>query len=232
MISSRVLAVLALVANVFASIQITMPIGSSRWTPGSDGVVTWVQEPLKGNIIIDLMEGADSGNLNLVYTISESADSSTRKYKFKVPDDLPTSKYYSVRITNEEGDQSYSPVFNINGSPGKSSNNKSDSDDNKGKKPADNKDKDSKGKSSSSSSSTENESASNDSKKRVASDSQVSSDKSASSGGDSSSGSYDGSSNVGSKNRNASADVAISESCRLGLSGSFMFILLAVKLLF
>ncbi|PVU84720.1 hypothetical protein BB559_007437 [Furculomyces boomerangus] len=105
----------ALLCFVKADLLITQPLQASNWKPGSDVSITWQNSkrntPLTGKLIIDLMEGSDPTNLGYVLTIKEGVPADSKMLRFYVPKDLPLSANYSIRITADNGDQAYSPMF-------------------------------------------------------------------------------------------------------------------------
>ncbi|PVU91366.1 hypothetical protein BB561_004433 [Smittium simulii] len=104
-----------LAVAVRSALIISQPLQSSNWKPATTVPITWMNsdrsQSLSGKIIMDLMEGKDSANLNYVLTITESQDASQKMLKYFVPSDLPSSKHYTIRITSESGDQFYSSIF-------------------------------------------------------------------------------------------------------------------------
>ncbi|OMH79002.1 hypothetical protein AX774_g5734 [Zancudomyces culisetae] len=113
-------AILASLTTSFAALVINSPLQSTKWNPGGEYNIVWSNSlqgaPLSGNLVIDLMEGADSNNLNYITTLCEQCSAAQKKFKYAVPSDFPYSRVYSIRITDEDGNASYSPQFQ-GGSP-------------------------------------------------------------------------------------------------------------------
>ncbi|KAJ1733488.1 hypothetical protein LPJ61_001530 [Coemansia biformis] len=93
---------LALASLALAQLSINNPTGATVWPSNNTPVsVTWISldgSPLTGDATVELMEGLDQGNLNLVLKVG-TVPAAARTISFTPPANLPKSNMYAVRVT-------------------------------------------------------------------------------------------------------------------------------------
>ncbi|KAJ2651883.1 hypothetical protein IWW40_001431 [Coemansia sp. RSA 1250] len=104
-------------AMAAAKLQITLPNTHTEWESGSMESIKWkaTDESRNALLSIELLEGSDPNNLNTVTTIAEKIPASSMQSYFNVPNNLKSSKNYSIKLVDDNGEEYYGQTFKLNG---------------------------------------------------------------------------------------------------------------------
>ncbi|KAJ2851707.1 hypothetical protein IWW36_000852 [Coemansia brasiliensis] len=107
-----------LTAMAAAKLQITLPNTHTEWEGGSMESIKWkaTEESRNTLLSIELLEGSDPNNLNTVTTIAEKIPASSMQSYFNVPNNLKSSKNYSIKLVDDNGEEYYGQTFRLKGS--------------------------------------------------------------------------------------------------------------------
>ncbi|KAJ2040969.1 hypothetical protein GGH13_002585 [Coemansia sp. S155-1] len=102
-----------LAAGALAKLQITLPNSHTEWEAGASELVKWkaIDGNLKGRVSVELMEGSDPSNMDIVTTIAENISADNMQLKWNVPKNMKNSNNYAIKIVDENGDEYYGQYF-------------------------------------------------------------------------------------------------------------------------
>ncbi|KAJ2456023.1 hypothetical protein EV183_000366 [Coemansia sp. RSA 2336] len=104
-------------AMAAAKLQITLPNTHTEWEGGSMESIKWkaTDESRNALLSIELLEGSDPNNLDTVATIAEKIPASSMQSYFNVPNSLKSSKNYSIKLVDDNGEEYYGQTFRLKG---------------------------------------------------------------------------------------------------------------------
>ncbi|KAJ1888380.1 hypothetical protein LPJ71_008496, partial [Coemansia sp. S17] len=102
-----------LAVGALAKLQITLPNSHTEWEAGASELVKWkaIDGNLKGRVSVELMEGSDPSNMDIVTTIAENISADNMQLKWNVPKNMKNSNNYAIKIVDENGDEYYGQYF-------------------------------------------------------------------------------------------------------------------------
>ncbi|KAI7829162.1 hypothetical protein BX661DRAFT_100640 [Kickxella alabastrina] len=100
-------------ATTYARLQVTLPNSHTEWEAGAPGTIKWkpIGNGIKGRLSIELMEGSDPGNMDVVTTIAENIPAGGMEARWNVPKNFKNSNNYSIKIVDEDGEEYYGQYF-------------------------------------------------------------------------------------------------------------------------
>ncbi|KAJ1920154.1 hypothetical protein H4219_001527 [Mycoemilia scoparia] len=95
--------------------MITNPVTNTFLSPGDKARINWISNDssaeLSGDLMFELMNGSGKYDMVPIYTIAESVDASQKSLSWTVPDDIPESQHFAIRVTDMDGNENYSHTF-------------------------------------------------------------------------------------------------------------------------
>ncbi|KAJ1898422.1 hypothetical protein LPJ66_002761 [Kickxella alabastrina] len=100
-------------ATTYARLQIILPNSHTEWEAGAPSTIKWkpIGNGIKGRLSIELMEGSDPGNMDIVTTIAENIPAGGMEARWNVPKNFKNSNNYSIKLVDEDGEEYYSQYF-------------------------------------------------------------------------------------------------------------------------